>query len=100
MTVGRDPASRSRDLRGSVSPASRARSGAGRTRRRKLQRHGFRKDSIPIEQHHPRLEFFLGLEVGIARKIERLDQGDLFDRQESLSNCDDVFHVTSQGDER
>jgi hypothetical protein len=37
-----------------------------------------------------------GLEVGIARGIERFDESDLFDGQESLSNCDDVFHVTSK----
>lgn len=27
---------------------------------------------------------------------ERLDESNLFDGQESLSNCDDVFHVTSR----
>jgi hypothetical protein len=66
-------------------------------RRCKLQRHGFRKDDIPIEQNDPSLELFLGLEVGIARRIERLDNGDLFDRQESFSESDDVSMIGLRG---
>lgn len=65
-------------------------------RRRELLRRRLGEDRIAIEQHDPRLEFFLGPKVGIARWLERLDKRDLFDGQESLSNSNDVFHVTSR----
>jgi hypothetical protein len=63
---------------------------------RELSRRHFRQHRVTIEQYDPRLEFLLGPEIGIARRIERLDKSDLFDGQESFPESDDVFHVTSR----
>jgi hypothetical protein len=38
----------------------------------------FGKQDLTIEQHNPSLEIFFRLEIGIAGRVERFDEGNLF----------------------
>jgi len=66
----------------------------GKFLRRKLGAH-----NVAIKQHDTCLELPGGLEVGIAGRIERLDESYLFDGHNSSTDSDDVFHGTSNDDE-
>jgi hypothetical protein len=56
----------------------------------KLLRRLLGKHRLAIEQHNASLEIFLGLELGIAGRIEGFDKRDLFGEKESLSDGDSL----------
>jgi hypothetical protein len=63
-----------------------------------LRRH-LRQNRAAVEQHDATLEIPLGLEFGIACRIESFDERNLFGGYKFLSKCNDLHGDTSFDDD-